>query len=61
MDNKVNVKITSEGDVAVAVFEAVSISNTEGISAASEKVKALYPSHAYIVNTSESYEKYIEG
>lgn len=27
----------------------------------SEKVKALYPSHAYIVNTSESYEKYIEG
>jgi lipopolysaccharide cholinephosphotransferase len=27
----------------------------------SEKVKALYPSHAYIVDTFDSYEKYIEG
>lgn len=27
----------------------------------SEEIKALYPSHAYIVDTLNSYEKYIEG
>lgn len=27
----------------------------------SEKVKALYPSHAYIIDTSNSYKKYIKG
>jgi anti-sigma B factor antagonist len=38
MDDKINVKITSEGDVAVAVFEAVSISNTEGVTVAAAQI-----------------------
>jgi len=38
MDDKVNVKITVEGNVAVAVFEAVSISNTEGVTAAAAQI-----------------------
>ncbi|MHC4395943.1 MAG: STAS domain-containing protein [Planctomycetota bacterium] len=38
MDDKVNVKITSEGDVAVAAFEAVSISNVEGVAVASVQI-----------------------
>lgn len=38
MDDTVNVKMTIEGDVVVAVFEAVSISNTEGVTAAAAQV-----------------------
>ena len=38
MEDKISVKITSEGDVAIAAFEAVSISNVEGVAAASAKM-----------------------
>ena len=38
MDDTVNVKVTSEGDVAVAVFEAVSISDTEGVTDAAAQI-----------------------
>jgi len=39
MDEKVIVEITSEGGVGVAAFKATSISNVEGISAASAQIK----------------------
>ena len=38
MKDKVRVKITSEGDVAVAAFAAVSISSVEGVAAASAQI-----------------------
>jgi len=39
MDDKVAVEITSEGNAAVVAFKATSISNTEGIAAASKQIK----------------------
>ena len=39
MDEKVGVEITAEGRAAVVAFKATSISNTEGIAAASKQIK----------------------
>ena len=39
MDEKVSVEITGQGSVAVVAFKATSISNTEGITAASVQIK----------------------
>jgi len=39
MDEKVKVEITSEGSAAVVAFMATSISDVEGISAASRQIK----------------------
>ena len=39
MEEKVSVEITSENSVAVVAFKTASISNTEGIAAASKQIK----------------------
>ena len=39
MDEKVSVEITSEGSAAVAAFKSTSISDVEGIAAASKQIK----------------------
>jgi len=39
MDEKVDLEITSEGSTTVVAFKATSVSNTEGIAAASKQIK----------------------
>ena len=39
MDEKIDVEITSKDDVAVVTFKSASVSDVEGIAAASEKIK----------------------
>ena len=39
MDEKISVEITGEGRVAVVAFKATSISNADGITAATKQIK----------------------